>query len=948
MATIHPYKGYLNTEFQLLSQSDKEVSFKICHNGSEVAEVEGILHPNIPQRIKLSIAGQYDVVFSDNSKSEILVQDGYKFGGGSHKAFFIFDECPWLFVVMRDRTYFHNRETGEEYVEVISPDSIIEVSREYVLMQNNGQDEVTLYSLIDQKPIICVSNVIFYNHSYLVWRVEDIENDKQELVIYSLSQKEEMNRMDYDALSLDKAKEHIHVAFNDQIHTLDISSQYNIEEQTFSPKGKFGAFAQLHYVVFIEKSYIKTEMVVYDLDNQTEKNRIVANGCIARINDNEIVNINQRKQSIQNFDKLNAGFPEAVISASYYEYDIYPCSTDTLYKEQISDISSESRSIQTSRTLKSAGSDLNEPIGVCNNVIITDKVFCLYNNQKESIIIPLNYFRHKTHDYNCTLRHQGYIIILEKDGEYVTLNNHGFKQNTIKGDFNFAYFNDFGIIIDNNSQKVINHSLGKFIVHNRIKNHIETEKGRISNGGNILLINQEEHIPTQISPKFKFGIEIEEGKVLLYTYQNNSYGEPKIILESLYDTSKFSHVYLSEDGHQILHRNNEVYRMIDLDSGTSTEFDNLSFVGHINGVRPQFRLIHSSQAILINPMDGLPIDTHLLDEYQFVSPDGKLYADKALDKYIEYYDHIQQKLISKERYEELHEKLNLSVFSESKREINLQIRKNFVLNHSDFLIDALRKKKYVERSVESFHETLIDENGKLGIDWFLDLFIEKRGVAVIRKTEDESEIARIKLGDPLWFLNYVSFSYDNRYVAIAGRYPYDSNYSGLFLVYNLVEGRIIVDNKTSYAVWTTAFTKGGTIAAYTSSPNSIICDVTKLSEIDTNERCADRGFTVRGVNFLSFSPDGNMFASSCQGYIPYRNIDGSINKNWGHQPSSLVSIRNVDSPDDEIIRFSDLSDDGVAGLNERCSVASVSFSNDNSRLMMVGKDGCMIVRNLHL
>ena len=60
----------------------------------------------------------------------------------------------------------------------------------------------------------------------------------------------------------------------------------------------------------------------------------------------------------------------------------------------------------------------------------------------------------------------------------------------------------------------------------------------------------------------------------------------------------------------------------------------------------------------------------------------------------------------------------------------------------------------------------------------------------------------------------------------------------------------------------------------------------------------------------------------------------------------MVSIRKVDSPDDEITSYSDLSDEGIEKFKR--SVASVSFSNDNSRLMMVGRDGVMIVRNLHL
>lgn len=944
-ATIHPYKGYLNTEFQLLSQSENEVSYFIFKKDSEATEKSGLLKPNIPQKIFLSNAGKYDVVFDDGSKTEIFVEDGYKFGGGSHKAFFIFDECPWIFVVMRDRTYFHNRKTGEEYVEVISPDSIIEVSDEYVLMQNNGQDDTTLYSLIEQKPILCASNIIFHNHSFLVWCVKDSENEKQELVIFSLSQREEIMRSIFDSLSIDKSNMQIHFASNNHIHTIDFSSENGIEEKSFYPNGKFAAFAQIKYAVFIESKYARKDIVVYEIANQVEKNRIMANGSIARINDNKFINIYQRKQSIQKFDLTNAGFPEAIISASYSEYDIYPCITDTFYKEQITEIYSNVRSATTSSMLKSVESELNESIGNCNNVIITDRIFCIYGYQNESILIRFNEPKRVFHSHTGNIYSHGDCIIYEQNGKYAFLNkSYGFFGSITEGDFDFSYFSEYGIIIDKNTKTVKNYSLGKFIMHNKLFGYVKTEKGRIIRGGNIHWINKDEYVPTHFSPKLTYGIELKENKILLYANHNNRFNEPQIILENLFDTSKFSNAFLSENGHQIMHRNNDVYRMIDLDTGDSIEFDNLSFVEHINGLRPQFRIVDTSQALLINPMNGLPVKTHLLDEYQFVSPDGTMYADKALGKYVEYYDHIQQRLISQEEYFEFYDKFNLIVFDEEKRKERLQNRKEFVQQHLDFLIDALLKEGYGEKTIEEQKERLINN---FGIQEFLSLFIELRGIAVICRTEDKSEVARIKLGFPLEYLNYVSFSYDNHYVAIAGKYPDRSGYAGLFLVYDLVENKRIVDSKSSYAVWVTAFTKDNVVAAYTSSPNSIIGNINELPEhINKAVFKIDNGFPVRGVNFLSFSPDGLMFACSHQGYIRYRDKDGEINKNWGHQPSSLVSIRKVDSPDDEITSYSDLSDEGIEKFKR--SVASVSFSNDNSRLMMVGRDGVMIVRNLHL
>jgi WD40 repeat protein len=105
---------------------------------------------------------------------------------------------------------------------------------------------------------------------------------------------------------------------------------------------------------------------------------------------------------------------------------------------------------------------------------------------------------------------------------------------------------------------------------------------------------------------------------------------------------------------------------------------------------------------------------------------------------------------------------------------------------------------------------------------------------------------------------------------------------------------------------------------------------------------------IGGYNFLTYSPDGAYFACSQQGYVAYRNGMGNINPNWGHQPSALVDIRRASDPDNELIRFSDLSEMGIADTFRSQSVSSVSFSNDNKKLLMVGKDGVVIVRNLHL
>ena len=71
--------------------------------------------------------------------------------------------------------------------------------------------------------------------------------------------------------------------------------------------------------------------------------------------------------------------------------------------------------------------------------------------------------------------------------------------------------------------------------------------------------------------------------------------------------------------------------------------------------------------------------------------------------------------------------------------------------------------------------------------------------------------------------------------------------------------------------------------------------------------------------------------------------------NWGHQPSTNVYIHCVNDPDKQIMpTIDDLSDAGIADTNKTQSVSSCSFSLDNKKLMMVGKDGTVVIRNLHL
>lgn len=267
----------------------------------------------------------------------------------------------------------------------------------------------------------------------------------------------------------------------------------------------------------------------------------------------------------------------------------------------------------------------------------------------------------------------------------------------------------------------------------------------------------------------------------------------------------------------------------------------------------------------------------------------------------------------------------------------MERRVDFVKKHFTFLNETYPNLLRNDPSGRNWASALIGAQTGLNTSIFLDRVIGTRGIAIIRNTISDNEVVRIDLGCPLSFLNYVSFSKDSRYVALAG---YRDFSHGLFLIYDLIERKTLCKQNTHRAVWVTAFSVKGHIAAYTSSPTTIYFD----NNYTCNSEEDFKNHLIAHRNFLTFSPDGNLMALSKQSYVPKNDTDY-----WGHQPSSFVEVCEAARVRKSLAIFNDLSNDGVENVAFRSnSVASVSFSNDNKRLMMVGKDGVVIIRNLHL
>ncbi|MDE6642979.1 MAG: hypothetical protein K2K27_02655 [Muribaculaceae bacterium] len=893
---IHPYKGYINTIFHIHYSGKGDLHYNVLdHYNSTKIVANDTVYSNKPHELKISKAGEYEVRFENGDNIKLVVEDAYKFGGSRLKKAFVFDTCPWAFVVMYDRTYFHNRNNGEEYLETISPDEIMEVSEEYILLKTNDQSEVTLFSLIDQKPIAEFKDIITYNSECIAYK--ENEDDKRYICVYSIKRDECVVKIavdDYDVFGHE-----IFFYHGNLIQKISLYGDFNIKSLLLNHIGLPIAFINNNLVVTY-KSGIKQSLYIYSIEDNSIEKEIEIKGYLHSINDKCLFNINDRRLAIYRFNIEQAGIPEATISFQYDDIDIFDCGWEIFYRIKSCKLTKEPY-----RMIVEEASFTFDSCHENNNIHLSQSSCNVYSHNQSLMIVTDNTTYLITPDSS----------LIQLEG--CTYDNHRFKQD--------------GIIRNSLSNEIT-----------QLKKEYLTKEARFKyfkavGYTNLLTMGYKYH-----SSEDKFAITIEDNAIYLISRINNSEVKASKILDELFDYSNYKDVLLSEDGSKVMYRSGKSTSIVDIASGEEQDYTNQSYILHVNGIRPSFDIDKKRQVVLVNPITGLQVPSEDLSNHSFISPDGKIYADANLDSYIERHYRFDDRLLSTDEYNDLMSKYFFRGSKNSKEFLTIKLNRERIVKENLSHFKSLSNNA-ADRPYNAWIDFFVDENQVWGNEHFMNYLVEERGMAVIKRFSDDYEIARINLGKPLWFLNYVSFSYDGRYVAIAGRYPDNTHdekgcsLGGLFLCFDLIENNIVFKKTDSDAVWITAFTKAGDLAAYSSNPTTFIIHPGQTEEIQ-----------IKSYSFLTFSPDGRYFALSKKGYVR----KDAISSDWGHQKSTEVFICSIDNPKEIKCSFNDLDSSGIDNLasmvKRRKSIASVAFSNDNEHLLMVGEDGVMIVRNLHL
>ena len=477
---------------------------------------------------------------------------------------------------------------------------------------------------------------------------------------------------------------------------------------------------------------------------------------------------------------------------------------------------------------------------------------------------------------------------------------------------------------------------------------------------------------TSDKPNISFALEVGEREIgvsksgnLMVTYDGEFIcmrdakkdSRQRILVDS-FDTSNYANAYFTSDGKNVLLRiSNKEAQLIGLDTffvePYNVESFNIARNEGYNGYKPEVSLDDTKKTVWRDPITLDIISAKDMSNHVFKSPDGKYIANTKMKTII--YNRLTRSEISIQDAIKLRSYYNWSVETGEEEKKAIIERREKLATESDrgdlfgkiidmcnkmfsHIEDEKKKEKVCNEAIEECIERYINKECD-----FASLIIDKLGYVCYHKNDDEEE-KQILIGRSVFYLNYVSFSYDSKYLSFAAKMRGDEfrfSEEGVFAIYDLENEEFINrieknGNSQLWAVWMSMFSQKGDVAFYDSHANAYLAR--KSNKYTIVEKAA-------GKSLLCFSPSGRYIACSDQNYIDYTHHPFA---NWGHQPSGNVFIHSVDKFGECLEQYNDMGD-GISGVAYRAGdVSSAAFSQDETKLLMVGNDGVVVVRNLKI
>ena len=925
---VNPHHAFLNSHIQLSNHTTETIDIT-CKQLDKTWR----LSPNqVVDNICIKHYGKYDFSCMNSGESQcVVVKDAIRLGGSNFRKTFAFEKNSWFLVSMKDRTYFYNHITNEQYLENdIAPENVIGLNENYLFFTNEKNTTYgALYSTIERNIVRYIQELIAYNEQYIVCKSDDY------VEIIGISP-----QIADAKVQVGKSK----YAYYAEIHSIAYISAnhecfvYNIvsnRKQSFSVTASDGEqFLLLQDIPYIAK--ISTNSISVFSVESDESPIHIWSAKHSRIVECNGISLRQESETDLAFYKRQHTINHNVISIAKIRIRCH--NKDTIYLEkQYYEYASNPR---------------------WNSEYLTEERHTLENTEN---IILTELPKSKYVEFQDTKRYfvvssNAHMILVNENTIYVQKNAHYFQVDGcgyyfVRQDKQINIYTDSNVLlcssdIEKDEKNITCGLIGAengwydftkqhFIKHKEYKSLFDTSQ----------LVFFDNHDACYI---YIYGfcrlLEVDVDNILYisqngdiaYIRKNNQfyyacYNQTKLhynltpIVLVNFDSSHYSNALFTDTENVILCKEWNLYVLYNIQRDTKETFDNTNFViKGLNGYQPIISFDRYKRPVLKDPVTLCPATPEVLSaEYAFISPSGRyktLFSRKFKNKVLG------------------------SIVNEAEKA-------NFL---SQYDIQYINDKEIKERHIANRHRlydehrdyfdcyftlyTTEEEREKCVCECMLnDIFAQYLFNEIISILDllTQQEI-NIEIIGTLWFKNYVSFSYDDKYVAIAGRYPNDGNRSGYMGVYDIENRRMIRSEDLGYAVWLTAFTKDSKIAFYTSVPNTYIFNPNFSNDIQE----------IKGKNFLCYSADGKYMALSEQGYRCY---DDKLPYNdWGHTKSTTVYIYNVESLKliETIHCMFGTQIEGVAQKSN--NIAYVAFSQNNNSILISSNDGVVLKYNLHL
>lgn len=818
----------------------------------------------------------------------IVIEDALKYGGGGDKKAFVFDKSPWAFVLTTDRLYAYNAETGEELVEhMMTPDEIRPCSGRESTSQDffifQTDKDYSIYCVRTGEILITTQDFLFSNTQIVVYL------DKKVMVKGGSVRNEYEEIVAYDFI---KGSEVVRT-----------SGSYSLLENSSI---LYYTLNDRYYALQLETGEV-TELT--DLE-EVRKDDLLCEDILLRLNRDEII----RKQ--------------------YYLFRLSPHRV-TQYSFDLPFYISSYSEHKTTKYRELCDCFING-----NLEIHSDDYHSMWLGELRPSIhmVDLNRLARTSFVNVCNLYGED-LILSCKPGEDISVIEDRSRSFVIEGYDNRIYYENATDCPKDLGSKQC---------------EVESKETPDLPSGTLCISESGEKV-----------IRLEEGQ-FIYSAKTPAFECP--IFEKLYDHSVYSSAYFTTNSEGVVIVGNHGSKIIGVEDLEEMPFDvggTLVAPNKLNGYRPEIEIGEGPgclKPVWRDPVTLRRVTDEERSGYMFQSPDGRFTAKTNCLRVYE--NKLTGEEISKDEYSSIMKKYNFPSYSWSvlrketkeesqrrkeERAMIVSARKELVARYGK---ERLFPEVYEEAAslqrgdTADASEERIEEN--VNSEYHFGNRVARAVYYVICTDMESREEIRVETMDEgtIEYLNYVSFSYDSRYLAYGAR----SSVSGVFGIFDLEKRGLVFrscDLKESLqlsfqsrlkAVWMVLFSKKGDMACYDSRPNTYV-----LTDSGDNWHHT----TIKGRSLLCFSPSGRYLALSSQGYTPY-GLDPSA---WGHQPSGNVYIHRL-APVDQIrtslATYCDLGSD-VKGLKTRAhSIASAAFSSDEKHFLVVGDDGVVVIRNLHL